>query len=81
MEPGDREEHPLTGNIYSVDLVLDRDFRVGPAVASLSLACFNVPNSAAVTQRFGFIDFPQQYGAIREIQSPRVFRVGARVSF
>ena len=61
--------------------MLDRDFRLGPAVASLSLACFNLENSSAVTQRFGFIDFPQQYGAIREIQSPRVLRMGARVSF
>ncbi|HJQ41080.1 MAG TPA: TonB-dependent receptor [Thermoanaerobaculia bacterium] len=72
-------------NPYSVDLRLAKDFRFRGVGLELSADAFNVTNNRVVLQRNA--DLAREAARrsvanrIREYQSPRVFRIGARLTF
>ncbi len=72
-------------NPYSVDLRLAKDFRFRGVGLELSIDAFNVTNERTILQRNA--DLARQTARraaanrIREYQSPRIFRVGARLTF
>lgn len=80
LEPvGDRR----FDNVYELDLRAAKDFRFFNRVGvTLSADLFNVPNKRTVLQRnTDFSLTGAATGNIRELQSPRVWRFGAKVSF
>lgn len=71
-------------NVYEADLRLEKMITVSPLNVALSIDVFNVANSATVLQRQGQVQSPTNPGTngqMQEIQSPRVVRAGARISF
>jgi hypothetical protein len=69
-------------NITNLDLRVAKDLRLGPAGLTLSVDVFNVLNADTVLQRnLDYRRTTTQQHRITEILSPRVFRVGARVTF
>jgi len=81
-------------NLYNLDLRLAKDIRFGRTGLTLSVDAFNVTNRATILQRntrlgrggtndlYDPIARPQRSGnRITEVQSPRVFRLGARLTF
>jgi hypothetical protein len=82
----DVTEHRLP-NPYSLDLRLAKDFRFQGVGVELSVDAFNVTNERTILQRDADIinrnNGRRRAAAnrIREFQSPRVFRVGARFTF
>jgi hypothetical protein len=68
-------------NVYELDLRAAKDFRFMNRVGlSLIADLFNVPNKRAILQRQ--TDFSGGTGGrIIEVQSPRVWRLGARLTF
>ena len=68
-------------NVYELDLRAAKDFRFFNRVGvTLSADLFNVPNKRTVLQRNTSFD-TSTAGRITELQSPRVWRFGAKVSF
>jgi hypothetical protein len=67
-------------NVWDLDLRLSKRFRVGPAAIILSAELFNVFNSGVVLRRNGDAR-SDVFDRIEEILSPRILRVGARLSF
>jgi hypothetical protein len=66
-------------NVYELDLRAAKDFRFFNRVGvTLSADVFNAPNKRTILQRAGLV---ANNGTITEIQSPRVWRFGARLSF
>ena len=73
-------------NVYELDLRAAKDFRFFNRVGvTLSADLFNVPNQRTILQRqtLGGVggDDPGNFNNIAEIQSPRVWRFGARFTF
>jgi hypothetical protein len=73
-------------NVYELDLRAAKDFRFMNRIGlTLSADLFNVPNKRTVLQRETLIFFdgsPNSSGnRIEELQSPRIWRFGARVNF
>ena len=69
-------------DVYNVDLRLEKILNIQVLQIALSADVFNVLNEDTVLQRNGRINTtPSALNQIREIQSPRVVRLGARVSF
>jgi hypothetical protein len=82
-------------NIYDLDLRLERPFQIGAVSITPSIDVFNVTNNAAVLQRDNRVGTyttenksnPSNFQAntlfnrIIETQSPRILRLGLRVSF
>ncbi len=75
-------------NIVNLDLRLAKEFRLGGlAGLSLSLDAFNVLNKRPILQRVGDTSTYDQsqlaggLGNIEELQSPRVLRLGVRLTF
>ena len=80
-------------NVYELDLRAAKDFRFFNRVGvTLSADLFNVPNQRTVLQRGTNFSAVRDYsgatvtasnasGRISELQSPRVWRFGARVTF
>ncbi len=72
-------------DVVQLDLRVARDFRVLNAAAfSLSVDVFNATNQRTVLQRSGILVNNRVSGtgdAITEIQAPRVFRFGAKMTF
>ena len=73
-------------NVYELDLRAAKDFRFMNRVGvTLSADLFNVPNQRTILQRqtLGGIggDDPGNFNRISEIQSPQVWRFGARINF
>jgi hypothetical protein len=74
-------------NPYSIDLRLAKDFRFRGVGLEVSVDAFNVTNERTILQRNGdLINRGNQRiltsaNRIRELQSPRIFRVGARFTF
>ena len=67
-------------NVYELDLRAAKDFRFFNRVGvTLSADLFNVPNQRTVLQRQ--TDLAASFGNITELQSPRVWRFGARINF
>ena len=81
------------GNVYELDLRLEKVIDVKPLQITLSADIFNVLNQGTILQRNsntpavatspgGDINVESpSYNQIIEIQSPRILRLGARVSF
>jgi len=67
-------------DVYNLDLRLEKLIEFRPLQVALSADVFNVLNDATVLQRNGRVN-QATYNQIREIQSPRIVRLGARVSF
>lgn len=82
----DVTEHRLP-NPYSLDLRLAKDFRFRGVGLELSVDAFNVTNERTILQRNAdLVNRGNQRrlasaNRIRELQSPRIFRVGARFTF
>ena len=74
-------------NVFELDLRAAKDFRIMNRVGiTLSADLFNVPNKRTVLQRetLLFLDSDPNTGAgnrIEELQSPRIWRFGARINF
>jgi hypothetical protein len=74
-------------NVYELDLRAAKDFRFMNRVGlTLSADLFNVPNKRTVLQRRTLLDMaavggPGNGDQITELQSPRVWRFGAKLSF
>jgi len=73
-------------NVFELDLRAAKDFRVMNRVGvTLSADLFNVPNKRTVLQRETLLFFdgsPNSVGNnIEELQSPRIWRFGARINF
>ena len=75
-------------NVYEVDLRAAKDFRFMNRVGlTLSADLFNVPNKRTVLQRETLLFFDGPEGSnpvgnhVEELQSPRIWRFGARVNF
>jgi hypothetical protein len=78
---GDIDQYRLP-NVNSLDLRLAKDFRFGPAGVTVSADVFNVLNANTVLQRQ--MDYRRTQNSqhqITEVLSPRVFRLGARLTF
>jgi hypothetical protein len=70
------------GDVYELDLRLEKVITVKPLEITLSADVFNAANSGTVLQRNARVDLgPGVYNQIIEMQSPRVVRFGARLSF
>jgi hypothetical protein len=68
-------------NIVNLDLRLAKEFRIGHAAGlTLSVDGFNMLNKRPILQRIGDTN-STTFGDIEELQSPRIFRLGARVTF
>jgi hypothetical protein len=67
-------------DILNIDLRLAKDFRFGPVGATVSADIFNVMNEQTVLQRNIRLNISSG-NRITELQSPRVFRLGARLTF
>jgi hypothetical protein len=84
-------------DVYQLDLGIKKDFQLGPVVLSAFADVFNVTNENTVLQResrVGDWDFEAEgteddpffdqysfFNQIIEVQSPRILRLGARISF
>lgn len=73
-------------NVYEFDVRLAKEFRFSRGMGlTLSADLFNAPNQRSVLQRETIIAYDQEYSGngdqISELQSPRVWRFGARFSF
>jgi len=74
-------------NVFELDIRAAKDFRIMNRVGiTLSADLFNVPNKRTVLQRetLLFLDSDPNAGAgnrIEELQSPRIWRFGARINF
>ena len=70
------------GDVFELDLRLEKVITVKPLEITLSADVFNAANSGTVLQRNARVDLgPGVYNQIIEMQSPRVVRFGARLSF
>lgn len=71
------------GTVSELDLGLSKGFKVSTVEIQLLADVFNVMNSNTVLQRQSQIGLvgPNGTNSIREIQSPRILRLGARLSF
>ena len=67
-------------NINQLDLRLEKDFVFGDFGMTLGIDCFNVMNRATVLQRQGRLN-SNNGNFVQEIVSPRLFRLGAKISF
>jgi hypothetical protein len=67
-------------NVYNLDLRLEKIVNISPLQVALSADVFNVLNDGTVLQRQNQVNLTS-FGQIFETQSPRVVRLGARVSF
>lgn len=67
-------------NITNLDLRLAKDLRLGPAGLTLSIDMFNVFNQQTILQRNTRMGIASG-NRITELVSPRVFRLGARLTF
>jgi hypothetical protein len=92
--PGSSSKNYALGNVDDVrldtviewDLGLAKVVKVGPTAISLQLDVFNVLNQNTVLQRTSRVRSTMTTpnptdNNISEVQSPRIFRLGARISF
>ncbi len=69
------------GDVFELDMRLEKLIHISSTSnVTLSADCFNVTNDGTILQRFNRLD-RSNTGNVKEIQSPRIFRFGARVSF
>jgi hypothetical protein len=67
-------------DVWDLDLRLAKNIKIGPTTFTLSAEGFNIFNSGTVLQRFRQIN-SDSFQRIDEILSPRIVRLGARISF
>jgi hypothetical protein len=68
-------------NVYELDMRLEKVVPIfGTGSLTISADVFNVANADTVLQRYNRLRRPETNN-IKEVQSPRVIRFGARVSF
>ena len=67
-------------NVHTLDLRLEKEFTFSDVGLTLGLDCFNVTNEGFVLQRQGRLNIATTNWAT-ETLSPRIYRLGARVSF
>ncbi|MFL6258907.1 MAG: carboxypeptidase regulatory-like domain-containing protein [Thermoanaerobaculia bacterium] len=67
-------------NVNIVDARVEKEFTFSDVGLTLGVDCFNVLNEAFVLQRQHRLRLGTS-NYVREITSPRIFRIGARVSF
>lgn len=67
-------------DVYELDLRIEKVITVRPLSITLAADFFNVLNNGTVLQRNAGV-ISSTYNNIIELQSPRVVRFGARVSF
>ena len=78
-------------NVYQLDVRLEKGIQIGPVTVIGSLDLFNALNAAAITSRDNKVaDYDNRNGNVTPnatfdqalvVQSPRILRFGARVSF
>jgi outer membrane receptor protein involved in Fe transport len=79
-------------NVYELDLRLEKTFNIGPVALSATAEVFNATNNATVLERSSqigtFDNRPGRntftavaFNQILETQSPRILRVGGRITF
>jgi hypothetical protein len=80
-------------NVYELDLRLEKTFNLGPVALSATAELFNVTNNNTVLERVSRVGefdtragrntFTQNsaFNTILETQSPRILRLGGRISF
>jgi len=76
-------------NLYQLDLRLEKAFQIGPVTVTPAAEVFNVINSSTVLQRYsrvgtynnGEFSTDDAFYTIQETQSPRILRLGIRMSF
>lgn len=78
----DIDEHRLP-NLMNIDLRLAKDIRLGPVGFTVSADVFNILNRNTMLQRnvTSNAAFSTQQNRITELLSPRVIRLGARLTF
>jgi outer membrane receptor protein involved in Fe transport len=68
-------------NVFELDLRVEKTIQItSTSTATLSADVFNVTNENTVLQRQNRLEVPRT-NEIREIQSPRIWRFGARLAF
>ena len=67
-------------DVYNFDVRIEKVIDVKPLQVTLAADIFNVLNDGTVLQRNARVN-QATYNQIQEIQSPRILRLGARVSF
>ncbi|HEY0557131.1 MAG TPA: TonB-dependent receptor [Thermoanaerobaculia bacterium] len=80
VQATDRPDSFRLANINIVDARLEKEFTFSDVGLTLGVDCFNVFNQAYVLQRNHRLN-TSSADYVREITSPRIFRIGARVSF
>lgn len=69
-------------NVYQLDLRVAKDFRLfNVATVSVSGDVFNATNQRTVLQRNGLLSATSTAYNITEIQAPRVYRIGGKLTF
>jgi hypothetical protein len=79
-------------NVYELDLRLEKTFNIGPVGLSATAEVFNATNNATVLERSSQIGTydnrpgrgtftPVAFNTILETQSPRILRLGGRITF
>lgn len=80
LAENDISQHRLP-NPIELDMRLAKDFHFGPAGLTLSVDGFNMLDRRTILQRDVSRLNRSSSNRITELQSPRIFRVGARVNF
>ena len=78
-------------NVYQLDFRLEKAFNIGPVTFTPVVELFNALNNNAILQRYEQVgtydlngeglDQSSFFNRIEEVQSPRIVRMGARISF
>ena len=70
------------GNVYELDLRLEKVINVKPVQVTIAADIFNALNQGTILQRNAKVSAGLGvYNQIIEMQSPRIVRFGARISF
>ncbi|HET9208939.1 MAG TPA: carboxypeptidase regulatory-like domain-containing protein [Thermoanaerobaculia bacterium] len=80
VQSTDRPDSYRLDNINIVDARVEKEFTFSDFGLTLGVDCFNVFNEAYVLQRQHRLNIGSA-DRVTEITSPRIFRIGARVSF
>jgi hypothetical protein len=80
VQATDRPDSFRLDNINIVDARVEKEFNFSDFGLTLGVDCFNVFNEAFVQQRQHRLRLATT-NYVREITSPRIFRLGARISF
>jgi hypothetical protein len=66
-------------NIHTMDARIEKEFTFSDVGLTLGVDCFNLLNDGTVLQRNARLGGTGDYA--QEVLSPRIFRIGARLSF